>query len=143
VSRLTLTVIAVPFGGCTPPTTVAGGILYRWRRVARQRIDLLHCVIRFPAQWVNASRFEWALRNSCGPHDPNTFEVGFTFPTCCKVMVDAAIRLLSRANQLASTTRRVHLNFEEGDTGTMGYLNRMGFFDHLADAVEVLPSRAW
>ena len=29
-------------------------------------------------------------------------------------MVDAAIRLLSLANQLASTTRRVRLNFEEG-----------------------------
>jgi hypothetical protein len=99
------------------------------------------CVVRFPAQWVNASRFEWALRNSCGPHDPNTFEVSFTFPAGCKVMVDAAIRLLSLVNQLASTTRRVHLNFEEGETGTMGYLNRMGFFDHLADAVEVLPLR--
>jgi len=56
-------------------------------------------------------------------------------------MVDTAIRLLSLVNQLASTTRRVRLNFEEGETGTMGYLNRMGFFDCLADAVEVLPSR--
>jgi hypothetical protein len=98
-------------------------------------------VVRFPAQWVNASRFEWALRNSCGPHDPNTFEVSFEFPSACKVMVDAAIRLLSLTNQLASTTRRVRLTFEEGEVGTMGYLNRMGFFDYLADAVEVLPSR--
>ena len=46
-------------------------------------------------------------------------------------MVDGAIRLLSLANQLAATTRRIHLDFEEGETGTMGYLNRMGFFDHL------------
>jgi hypothetical protein len=101
----------------------------------------LHCVVRFPAQWVNASRFEWALRNSCGPHDPNTFEVSFEFPSGCKVMVDAAIRLLSLTNQLASMTRRVRLKFEEGELGTMGYLNRMGFFDYLADIVEVLPSR--
>ncbi|MBR0834118.1 hypothetical protein JQ612_13035 [Bradyrhizobium manausense] len=56
-------------------------------------------------------------------------------------MVDAAIRLLSLVNQLASTTRRVCLNFEEGEAGTMGYLNRMGFFDHLSDQVEVIP--AW
>ena len=101
----------------------------------------MHCVVRFPAQWINASRFEWALRNSCGPHDANTFEITFEFPSGCKVMVDAAIRLLSLVNQLASTTRRVQLNFEEGEAGTMGYLNRMGFFDHLADAVEVFPSR--
>jgi len=57
----------------------------------------VHCVVRFPAQWINASRFEWALRNSCGPHDPNSFEVTFKFPCGCKVMVDAAIRLLSGA----------------------------------------------
>jgi hypothetical protein len=56
-------------------------------------------------------------------------------------MVDGAIRLLSLANQLVETTRRVHMTFEEGESGTMGYLNRMGFFDHLAPEVEVLPAR--
>jgi hypothetical protein len=101
----------------------------------------VQCVVRFPAQWVDASRFEAALRDSCGPHDAGTFQVGFEFPINCKVMVDAAIRLLSLVNQLASTTRRVCLDFEEGESGTMGYLNRMGFFDHLAPEVEVLPER--
>jgi hypothetical protein len=99
------------------------------------------CVVHFPAQWVDASKFEAALRASPGPHDAATFEVTLEFPTNCKVMVDAAIRLLSLANQLASTTRRVRLNFEEGETGTMGYLNRMGFFDHLEVEVEVFPAR--
>jgi len=56
-------------------------------------------------------------------------------------MVDAAIRLLSLANQLASTTRHVQLDFEEGEAGTMGYLNRMGFFDQLDPQVVVLPNR--
>jgi len=101
----------------------------------------VHCVIRFPAQWVNALKFETALRNSCGPHAPGTFQVKFEFPANCKMMVDAAIRLLSLVNQLASTMRRVCLDFEEGESGTMGYLNRMGFFDHLALEVEVLPLR--
>jgi hypothetical protein len=99
------------------------------------------CVVHFPAQWVDASKFEAALRASPGPHDASTFEISFEFPTNCKIMVDAAIRLLSLANQLASTTRRVRLNFEEGETGTMGYLNRMGFFDRLAVEVEVFPAR--
>jgi hypothetical protein len=101
----------------------------------------VQCVIHFPAQWIDASKFEAALRNSCAPHGVGTFEVNFEFPTNCKVMVDAAIRLLSLVNQLASTTRRVRLDFEEGVSGTMGYLNRMGFFDHLAREVEVLPAR--
>lgn len=101
----------------------------------------MHCMVRFPALWINVARFELALRNSCGPHDPSTYDVSFEFPVGCKVMVDAAIRLLSLVNQLVSTTRRVRLHFEEGEAGTMGYLNRMGFFDHLAESAEVLPSR--
>jgi hypothetical protein len=56
-------------------------------------------------------------------------------------MVDAGVRLLSIANQLNCTTRRVTLDFEEGEKGTMGYLNRMGFFDQLAREVAVLPQR--
>jgi hypothetical protein len=56
-------------------------------------------------------------------------------------MVDAAVRLLSLFNQLDFCTRRVRLDFEEGETGTMGYLDRMGFFDHLSENVAVLPAR--
>ena len=54
-------------------------------------------------------------------------------------MIDGAIRLLSLANQLASTTRRIRLHFDEGQAGTMGYLDRMGFFDFLDPRVEVIP----
>jgi hypothetical protein len=101
----------------------------------------VNCAVRFPGQWISVSKFETALRRSCGPHDPNTYEVAFEFPEGCKIMVDSAIRLLSLANQLASATKRVRLDFEEGEAGTMGYLNRMGFFDHLSGKVEVLPER--
>jgi len=102
---------------------------------------LLHCVVRFPACWVDASKFESALRESCGPHAQGTLEVVFNFPNGCKIMVDGAIRLLSLCNQLACSTRRVHLTFDEGQSGTMGYLDRMGFFDHLHTHVTVDPNR--
>jgi hypothetical protein len=49
--------------------------------------------------------------------------------------------LLSLVNQLDASTRRVRLDFVEGEAGTMGYLNRMGFFDNLARSVEVSPAR--
>jgi hypothetical protein len=101
----------------------------------------VNCLVRFPGQWINVSKFETALRHSCGPHAPNTYDVVFEFPEGCKIMVDPAVRLLSLANQLAAATKRVRLDFEEGEAGTMGYLNRMGFFDHLAGEVEVLPER--
>lgn len=73
--------------------------------------------------------------------DEAVTSVEFSFPTGCKIMVDGAIRLLSLVNQLAVSTRRVRLNFEAGEDGTMGYLNRMGFFDHLNQSVEVVPHR--
>lgn len=101
----------------------------------------MRCTVLFPSTWINADRFETALRASYGPHDPNTHEVTFHFPVGCKIMIDGAIRLLSLANQLVASTRRVHMTFEEGEAGTMGYLNRMGFFDHLAKAVDVSPER--
>jgi hypothetical protein len=56
-------------------------------------------------------------------------------------MIESAIRLLSLINQLVFTTRRITLNFEEGGAGTMGYLNRIGFFDHMHSEVRILPAR--
>jgi len=100
----------------------------------------LDCRITLPPCWVGANEFEDALRRSdTPPHDSRVFSVLIEFPTQCKVMVDAAIRLLSLANQLDQCTKRVRLSFEEGETGTMGYLNRMGFFDNLSRGVEVIP----
>lgn len=101
----------------------------------------LDCTLRLPPCWVSANELEDALRRSQAPHGTGVYSVQVEFPTGCKVMVDAAIRLLSLANQLDHCTRRVRLCFEEGEAGTMGYLNRMGFFDNLSRGVEVLPSR--
>jgi hypothetical protein len=101
----------------------------------------VHCIVNFPSTWIDASKFEAALTASCGPHASSTYTVAFNFPAGCKIMVDVGIRLLSLANQLASTSRRVRLSFDEGEAGTMGYLNRMGFFDHLHEDVEVDPAR--
>ncbi len=101
----------------------------------------MHCQIKLPARWVDATALERALRRAGPPHGPDIYEVTTHLPVGCKVMVDAAVRLLSLANQLDFSTHRVRLEFEEGEAGTMGYLNRMGFFDQLAPSVEVLPER--
>lgn len=101
----------------------------------------MQCTVNFPAKWVNASSFETALRRSGGPHGGVSSEVKFCFPTDCKVMIDTAIRLLSLVNQLSSASKHVVLDFEEGWTGTMGYLDRMGFFEHLDPEISVLPER--
>jgi hypothetical protein len=104
-------------------------------------MEIMQRIVKFPSRWLNAGQFETALRSSVGPHDPEVLDVVISIPSRCKIMVDAAIRLLSLANQLALTMRRVRLHFGEGESGTMGYLNRMGFIDQLARDVEVLPGR--
>lgn len=101
----------------------------------------MQCQVAFPPYWVDPSRFETALRAGGSPHAAGVDEVLFRFPIECKMKIDAAVQLLSLANQLAYTKRKVLLNFEEGESGTMGYLNRMRFFDHLAASIDVKPSR--
>lgn len=101
------------------------------------------CRVEFPNAWLSAARLDTALQASGGPHSPSVYDVLFVVPANCKIMIDAAIRLLSLANQLSVTSRRVRLQFDAGEQGTMGYLNRMGFFDHLLPAIEVTPSRPW
>ena len=115
----------------------------RWlaTRCLRTRGNIVHCVVDFPADWINGDRFEVALLESYGPFSIGIYEVSFRFPTGCRIMVDCAIRILSLANQLVRSTRRVRMFFEEGDVGTMGYLNRMGFFDQLHPEVMISPER--
>lgn len=95
----------------------------------------------FPATWVDNSALESTLRQSGDPHKLEGCEMIFVFPSGCKVMIDAAVRVLSLINQLDHCAHLVRLEFEEGQDGAMGYLNRMGFFDHLSPRIIVLPCR--
>jgi len=56
-------------------------------------------------------------------------------------MTDAIVRLLSLFNQLDYATRRVIVDFQEGEEGVLGYLNRIAFFECLSNNVTVLPYR--
>ena len=55
----------------------------------------VQCTVRFPPQWIDITKLERALLSSCGPHAAGTYQVIFEFPVGCKIMVDAATRLLS------------------------------------------------
>lgn len=99
--------------------------------------------IVFPEQWVDIQSFEKSLRDTSSPHGKSINHVFFDIPAGCKIMVDAGIKFLCLANQLRYAQKLVTLNFEEGEEseeGTYGYLNRIGFFDHLDSKIEVLPN---
>lgn len=95
--------------------------------------------IRLPSRWVNASILDDSLKFQTAIHGPGVLDVELVFPSGCKVMVDAGTRLLSLVNQAAHAAKRVRLVFEEGANGTMGYLQRMGFFEFLDPSVRVQP----
>ena len=95
----------------------------------------------FAPTWVDAEWFEAALARSIPPHDTAVSDVRFVVPSGCKLMVVPIVRFLSLANQLCSHGRRVTLDFHAGENGAMGYLNRIGFFDHLFQNAQVLPYR--
>jgi hypothetical protein len=98
------------------------------------------CALDLPDGWVDAWKFEKALLR-CGDALGSSFNmITIKVPAGCKLMIDVIVRLLSFCNQAVACTKRVRLEF--GTAGSaMGYLNRIGFFDHLAPAVEVSPAR--
>lgn len=99
------------------------------------------CVISLPNGWVNARKFEDALRRGGDALGRPFTSIVVQVPTGCKLMVDVIIRLLSLCNQAAVMTKRVRLQFADGDQVARGYLSRIGFFDYLMPAVEVHPNR--
>jgi hypothetical protein len=102
----------------------------------------MESVVTFPSRWVNGGSFESSLNAAAlHPHSNEAYGVRFVVPAGSAIMVDAGTRLLSMANQLVKCTKNVVLDFEDGQTGTMGYLDRMGFFDMLDPQVDVLPER--
>jgi hypothetical protein len=66
-----------------------------------------------------------AIQLAGAPHGSGVLKVEFQFPVGGKLMIDATIRMLSLANQLAATCRRVRLLFDEGEADTMGVGARM------------------
>lgn len=97
--------------------------------------------IYLPGQWVDSQFFEASLNNAVAPHEPYVKQVVFEMPIGCRIMVDTGIRMLSLANQLRYAQKQITLDFKNDKDGTYGYLNRIGFFDHLDSEIEVLPEK--
>ena len=95
--------------------------------------------VSLPACWVDADHFERAFSSL----SDDCTHLTIIFPQRCSVMVDASLRILSLVNQFSSTNKSVELHFLEYDSGAMGYLNRIGFFDllHSEDKIRVFPSK--
>jgi len=91
----------------------------------------------FPSRWVFANHFEQCLTR-LKPHHSTDPYGEIRIPEDCKVSIHAALLLISLINQLSHCGRRVALCFDSTE-GAYSYLSRMGFFECLANAIEVRP----
>lgn len=102
------------------------------------RIQETEFIVEFQKGWVDAEVFE---RNLLG--HSNLFELNgkirFVF-TETKLLLDAIMRLLCLSNQLGQRGVLICLDFRNCKN-TFGYLDRLGFFKHLHDSVQVFPER--
>lgn len=90
--------------------------------------------------WVGSASFEESLAVTGSPLDLDCSVIEFVVPTGCKIMIDAAARILALCNQLVMLKKSVSIDFSACKT-TLTYFNRLGFFDHLDGQVDVLPKR--
>jgi hypothetical protein len=128
--------------------TVVNPILYGNRHIFSVDTDRLWSLvspekirIRFTEEaWVDCRSFEQALATAGSPLDFECTAVDFVLPVGCKLMVDAAARVLALCNQLILFGKSVSIDFT-ACSRTRTYLNRLGFFEHLNAAVQVVPRR--
>ena len=106
-----------------------------------RRSTLTGSTVTFAGGWITADTFEQSLQRTFNTPFAEHTSVIFRFHPSCKVMVDAAVRLLSLANQLVAKGLHVSLVFDGESNDAMGYLNRANFFTCLSPQIRVMPER--
>ncbi|MGB5886914.1 MAG: ATP-binding protein [Acinetobacter venetianus] len=104
---------------------------YRWNNFQKET------EITFPSGWVNALQYESVLAEH-----PNLFELNvsirFIFETNTKFLLETIARFLALTNQLAQRGIRITIDLTSC-ADSIGYLNRVGFFDLLLNNIRILP----
>lgn len=90
--------------------------------------------------WVNGQSLDASLSSVEPLLDSSVSEVHFVLPQGCRVLLEAAARLLALVNQLDFVGKQVVIDFRLAENA-YGYLDRVGFISHLAPGVTVLPER--
>lgn len=108
---------------------------YRWSLV-----DTKQLIIEFENSWVDRDSFESSLQKAGSPLDLDCPYVVFVIPENCKILLDAAARLLALCNQLIRSNKNVSIDFRECHS-TLSFFDRIGFINHLDNDISVLPQR--
>src|SRR5665647_1093674 len=90
--------------------------------------------------WITVDSFEDSLVQIGCLLSSNSPAVLVKIPKNCKIMLIASARLLALLNQLVFNGKAVSVDFIDC-ASIKHFLSRAGFFDHLDDRVNVIPSR--
>ena len=90
--------------------------------------------------WIGSEILENTLCNSKSSIQGKN-SVHFEILPNTKILIDAAVIFLSLINQLSADGKKITIDFQSEESKVMGYLNRMGFFDHIDNRVIILPCR--
>lgn len=96
--------------------------------------------INFPTGWVDCKKFEELLAKKGSPLEASQGTIIFRIPQGCFLLLEVVGRLISLANQLVAAGKTVVIDFGTKNS-TWGWVNRIGFFEHLDVKVQVLPRR--
>lgn len=90
--------------------------------------------------WIDGISLDRSVSNVGSPLDSGCKSVTFILPKGCKILLEAAARLLAYSNQSKYIGKRVLIDFSDCQE-TLSYFDRIGFFKMLHEDVEVKPSR--
>lgn len=108
--------------------------LHQWNNIIQEA----ELVVEFQKGWVDAEVFEFNLSGYNNLFESNG-KIRFVF-TETKLLLDAIMRLLCLSNQLGQRGILICLDFRNC-INTFGYLDRLGFFKHLHDSVQIFPEK--
>lgn len=110
--------------------------LYRWSLKEKKSITI-------PFQeftWVSSEEFELSLSSVGCLFSSQCENIEFIVTNECKILLDAASRLLALCNQLVKRNKKITINFLHCDS-TRTYFDRIGFMQQLDSNVIVIPER--
>lgn len=109
---------------------------YRWFLKEKNSV-----IIPFPENtWVDSVGFENSIKKAgCLLSSPYQ-SIDFVVTNDCKILLDAASRLLALCNQLVENGKIITINFIPCDS-TRTYFDRIGFMQQLDKRIIVLPER--
>lgn len=97
--------------------------------------------IRLPSEtWIDGPSLDQAVASAGSPLEYDSESINFVVPKGCKILLEAAARLLAYSNQCSHVGKSVSIDFNNC-RDTLSYFNRIGFFEMLDARVSVIPSR--